>query len=204
MRLNAAPQTQRGDQLGSLPATLDAGVNELELAKLARRLNVEPHRPSGSITIGFPAMVDRAAFGQQKDVIADRRRQLEMALWNVFDAEPLEDGMTHPGEQVIATAVQESERSLDWLKRFALTATAPAFAASTLRCLSRIDVGTSEWRARLVAEVLASEDVQMRDAALQAAEEWGGGHLREVLESHLASEPVDWLRRAMKDVVQSM
>ena len=204
MRLDVAPQTQWGNQLGSLPATLDAGVNELKLAELAWRLNVEPYRPFGSTTIGLPAMVDRAVLGQPKDVVVDGGERLETALWNVFDAEPLEDGMTHPGERIIAMAVQESEGALGWLRHLALTTTAPAFAASTLRCLCRVDVGTSEWRAQLVADVLASEDVQMRDAALQAAEEWGGGRLRALLESHLANEPVDWLRQAMEDVIESM
>ena len=204
MRLDAAPKTQWGGQLGSLPATLDAGINEFKLAKLALRLNAEPYRPFGSTTISFPAMVDRAALGPPDDVIADGREQLETALWNAFDAEPLQDGITHPGEEVIAASVQGSEKALDWLRHFALATTAPAFAASTLRCLSRIDIGTLRWRAQLVADALASDDVQMRDAALQAAEEWGGEHLRALLESRLANEPVDWLRQAMEDVVQSM
>lgn len=203
MRLDLPPQARRY-QVGSVPATPDAGLNELNLAKLARRLHVEPCEPFGSATIGFPAMVDRAALDPSNDVIAEGRERLEAALWNAFDAEPLEDGMTHPGEQVIAAAVQRSENALSWLRHIALIATVPAFAASTLRCLSRIDIGTVEWRAQLIADVLASEDVQMRDAALQAAEGWGGGRLRKVLESHLASEPVDWLRQAMEEVAESM
>ena len=128
--------------------------------------------------------------------------QLEAALSNAFVAEPLEDGMTHPAEEIIAAAVRGSGEALGWLRSFALAATAPAFAASTLRCLSRLDIGAAEWRARLVADVLASGDVQMRDAALQAAEEWGGRCLRDILEAHLASEPVEWLRQAMREVVQ--
>ena len=201
MRLDVAPTTQWSQQVGPLPETSDASVNESEY--LAQHL-YEPSRPFRNAAIVLRLPESRPVDHGGKRGVEDGREQLEAALWNAFDAEPLEDGMTHPGEQIIAMAVQESGRALGWLRRLALTTTAPAFAASTLRCLCRIDVGTSEWRTRLVADVLASEDVQMRDAALQAAEEWGGVRLRELLESHLVNEPVDWLRQAMEDVVQSM
>lgn len=135
----------------------------------------------------------------------DRVAQTEMRLWNAFDAVSLEDGVIHPAEQIIGDALRDSDKALDWLGGFAADAASPVFAASVLRCLARHnEMGTIDWRKNLVQEVLTSSDVQMRDAALQAAEEWGGPELRAVLELHLPVEPVLWLHNAMEEVIEDL
>lgn len=133
------------------------------------------------------------------------RVQVERELWNAFDTEPLEDGVNHPAEQIIERFVRGAKDAPERLAELALDETSPAFAASVLRCLSRVaDVGGANWRLNVVREALASSDVQMRDAALQAAEEWGEQAMRPILRAHLSSEPIAWLRAAAEEVIEDL
>ena len=133
------------------------------------------------------------------------QKQLEFALFELFDAVPLEDGMSHPAEEVIAEALQSGEehRALEWFRAFSLNITHPSFAASFLRCLGRqFAPGTSSWRANLVRDGLATQDVEIRDAAVQAAELWGDPNLVDVLQSHC--EPVSWLQHYISEVIDDL
>ena len=168
-----------------------------------RRRHRPPAIEEAPIASWQPAPLDKAIVDQPDDGEDARCERLERALRGVFDADPLEDGVSHPAEQIVAEAVGTSG-ALDWLNGFVLATDSPTFGASTLRCLGRLnDVGTAVWRANLVRRALTNKDVQVRDAALQAAEAWDGADLRRILAAHLPSEPVGWLREAMQDVVES-
>ena len=136
----------------------------------------------------------------------DRRRFLDR-LRASFDAEPLEDGMDHPAEQVIKVALEseDTDKILHWISSACLESENPAFAAATFLCVARQpEIGTAAWRAGLVHGGLASENIELRDAAIQAAEFWGDPDLREILADH--SEPASWLdeyrRGVMDDLVR--
>ena len=133
------------------------------------------------------------------------QERLETRLWAAFEADPLEDGMYHPAEEVIGEALQAADResTLKWFKEFSMDGAHPGFAASILRCLGRQEhPGTDKWRAELVRDGLASEDVEIRDAAVQAAESWEDRSLRGILEVH--DEPVPWLRDYIRDVIDDL
>ncbi len=49
---------------------------------------------------------------------------------------------------------------------------------------------------------LAAKDVEIRDAAVQAAESWGGREILDVLKSH--QEPERWIRDYIRDVVEDL
>lgn len=133
------------------------------------------------------------------------RSRFELSLRNDFDLASVEDGICHPAEQTIAAALDASGKDLEWLHGLVRDADSPIFAASVLRCLGRLDaVGTTAWRTRLVQDALDNEDVQVRDAALQVAEAWGGGAMCQVLAAHLPAEPVGWLREAMQDACREL
>ncbi len=139
--------------------------------------------------------------------LIDEREQMRFSnkLHAAFETEPLEDGMHHKAENIIEQALQsdEDERIFDWLKDFSLDDTQPAFAASILRCLGRQEyLGTSLWRSELVRDALALDDVEVRDAAVQAAELWGDHEILPVLKSH--SEPEPWLRDYISDVIDDL
>lgn len=112
--------------------------------------------------------------------------------------------MLHKAEDIIKQALQSGEdpRILEWLRDFSLDAEQPVFAASILRCLGRQEhLGTSSWRSALVRDALALDDVEIRDAAVQATELWGDKDILSVLKSH--SEPKSWLRDYICDVINN-
>lgn len=134
-----------------------------------------------------------------------KQTQLSHSLHAAFEADPLEDGMNHPAEQIIMKALQSSEdqQVLKWLENFSLDAKHPSFAASVLRCLGRQpSPGTDSWRARLVRAGLASDNAEIRDAAVQAAELWGNRALAKILRLHRETEP--WLHEYIQNVIKDL
>lgn len=137
----------------------------------------------------------------------EAREQARLAnkLHAAFETQLLEDGMHHKAEDIIEQALQsrKDQHILEWLRAFSLDDTQPVFAASVLRCLGRQEYpGTSSWRSELVRDALALDDVEIRDAAVQAAELWGDSDILPVLKSH--SEPEPWLRDYICDVIDGL
>ena len=134
----------------------------------------------------------------------DRRRFLDR-LHASFDAEPLEDGMDHLAEQVITAALESEDRdtTLQWISSACLESENPAFAAATFLCVARQPgIGTAAWRAQLVHRGLAADEIDLRDAAIQAAESWGDPGLGQILAAH--SEPVSWLEEYRRGVIDDL
>ena len=134
-----------------------------------------------------------------------KQTRLANKLHTAFETEPLEDGMHHKAEDIIGQALQSGEdvRILEWLRAFSLDDTQPVFAASILRCLGRQEyLGISSWRSELVRDALALDDVEIRDAAVQAAELWDDREILPVLKSH--SDPESWLRDYISDVIDDL
>ena len=122
-----------------------------------------------------------------------------------FEDLPVEDGVVHPAERIIAQALAQAgdKRATRWLKDFCADASNPSFAASVLRCLARVPCTASKsWRVGLVHDGLANDSVEVRDAAIHVAETWGDSELLEVLKTH--SETVPWLRQYLHDVIDDL
>ena len=212
-RVPSLPQAELGRSVGSdsLAISPEAGHLHAAIVELARRLYFDPRKveevPRFLITNLFPAVVDIACFPalapvEEKNPERDR---LEAQLFAAFDADALEDGIEHPAERIIAAALRNQENSgiREVLRSFSLDEEKPAFAASVLRCLGRQAApGTSSWREDLIRDALAIEDIQIRDAAIQAAELWGDQALSDILESHVEAEP--WLQDYIVEVIQSL
>ena len=134
---------------------------------------------------------ERGLAAGRRPADASGRRRLRDRLITAFEAEPLEDGMDHSAEDVIAAALESEDPDvvLRWIRSICLDSTRPAFAAGVLLCVARLPgVGTAGWREGPVRRGLAADDVEMCDAAMQAAEHWGDLGLRRTLSAH--SEPV--------------
>ena len=134
-------------------------------------------------------------------------KQSKLAIWlySAFEDEPFENGMGHPADQIIEDALRSTgdERILEQLGALCLDIERPNFASSILRCLGRqTDIGNASWRAGLVRDALATEDVEIRDAAVHTAEFWGGSEILDTLISH--NEPVPWLREYIREVVDDL
>lgn len=130
------------------------------------------------------------------------KTRLRNALCAAFEAEPFEAGIAHRAEQIIGKALL-SIRSLSWLREFCTDKGNPSFAASVLCCLGRHSrPGTTQWRTGLIGAALAIDDVEIRDAAVQAVESWGGEDLLEILKSH--QEPESWMRDYIQAVIEDL
>ena len=197
----------------SLAASLDAASLQREWMEAARHLFLEPaaviHIHAPLRTNLFPVLLDVGCLdltASQKVVVDDRgRERFATKLWASFEDNPFEDGMDHPAEGIIAEALRSAkdQRVLEWLRTFCTDASQPSFAASVLRCLARYDhAGTASWRVGLVRDGLAIDSVEIRDAAVQAAESWGDADLLDVLGLH--SEPEPWLRQYISDVIDDL
>ena len=140
---------------------------------------------------------------QQVQLVDNPERDRLLAkLMASFEEDPFEDGMDHPSEDIIAESLgtKKEQTVLGWLADFCKDKDHPAFSASLLRCLGRHEhAGTDSWRKELVRDGLSTEDVEIRDAAVQAAESWGDSGLVEILEAHSEREP--WLQQYIIDVI---
>ena len=135
----------------------------------------------------------------------EKQNKLSILLYSAFEAEPLEDEMDHPADQIIANALPNTrdERILEQFGALCLDIERPSFASSTLRCLGRqTDIGNAAWRAGLVRNALATDDIEIRDAAVHAAEFWGGAEIVYILISHNETEP--WLRNYVREVIDHL
>ena len=197
MRLEALPQPPMPIPLGR---RLPASSAWADGWALTLRLDWELAR----LRLGINgALVDRAAIWHY--VAPLPHGQLDRQLWNAFETGPLEDGVSHPAEQIIEEFVRSARDAHESLARIVSDETSPAFAATVLRCLSRVaGVGSASWRTDLVRRALGSPDVQIRDAALQAAEEWGEVAMRPVLQSHVGAERVPWLREVARELIEEL
>ena len=131
--------------------------------------------------------------------------RLEARLRIVFEDECVEDGVAHAGEGVIGDALRSPRQDeiLDCLRSLALDTQNPVFAASVLQCLARErQPGSADWRGGVIRDALRADSLEIRDAAILAAESWGGEEAIKVLRSHV--EPVDWLRDYVEDVIEDL
>ena len=195
----------------SLATSSDTASLQKAMMDLVRNLYFERLTPDSPAALWslhlFPLLVDETCFLQATASPREDRRKTRLIakLYAAFETEPFEDGMYHPAEQIIREALRsgEDQQVLDWLRALSLDTAEPSFAASILRCLGRqTSPGTDSWRAGIVREGLAVVDVEIRDAAVQAAEWWGDRDIRDVLKSHY--EPVAWLRDYIQDVVDDL
>lgn len=169
-------------------------------AVLMQSLYDAPYVPKSAIW-GYARDTQRASTEWTDGAIA----RLERDLYAAFDSEVLEDGMDHPADDVLENALilGDDQPLLAWLSEVSLDAGRPSFAASLLRCLGRqTDPGTTAWRADLVRNALVVKNVQIRDAAVQAAEHWADPDLISVLGGHHDSE--QWLAQYIDMVVNDL
>ncbi len=154
----------------------------------------------------FPVLIadqrDAQASPAHDPETVERFRRLEAALVDTFKSDPPEDGVVHQAEEIIEAALRSvpAEGVLEHLRRLVLDPGRPTLGAAVLRILGRLNAGSIAWRKRIVRNALGSENVEIRDAAVQAAESWADPEVLEVLRGH--DEQVAWLRRYVRDVLR--
>lgn len=195
----------------SLASSSDAASVQKRMMELVRdMLSCQGHMRLANSLLGmFPMYVDMDEFVttiNQQAVVKERERyQLLAKLQATFEAEPLDDGMDHPAERIIGELLESTEDQyiFDLFSSFSLDEAHPNFAASVLRCLGRqVHPRTVAWRTDLVRNALRMNNIEIRDAAVQAAELWGDDEIRNVLEQH--SEPKPWLQDYISNVIADL
>jgi len=114
-----------------------------------------------------------------------------------IEAEPVEDGITHPGEAIV---LRICARNATKALVEAIMAPPSGLAASMVQIVGRVPPMELDLRRRLIQHALASVDVQLRDAAVQAVELWDDVALADLLEEH--SEEVQWLQTYIAEVIE--
>lgn len=149
------------------------------------------------VSVGAGRTDTRDSRNESVERFADRLR-------GAFESEPFEDGMDHPADEVLESGLRSQERApnLDWLASLYDGVESPTFIASVLRCLGRHDPGTTGWKVGVVRRALAHDHLEVRDAALRAAESWAGVAMVRVLREH--REPVAWLAGSIDQVVSDL
>lgn len=121
-----------------------------------------------------------------------------LALQRAMEAEPVEDGVTHPAEELLERYVGRVDG--EYLVNAVLQDA--VHSADLLRLLGRIDSVPTDARIALVRRALASADVEIRDAAVQASESWDDPELAPFLKAH--SEPITWLAQYVARVADDI
>lgn len=143
---------------------------------------------------------DFASFGSEPKDEAGGRLLMQVGI--ALDAEPLEALIDHRAEDILADALEGSVPSatLDAIRDCCLSDDGRVRAADLLRCLARLsEPGTEQWRADLIRDALKAEDVEVRDAALEAAEAWRSRSMLGVLRAHRDPDPE--LRSEIAEIV---
>jgi len=129
--------------------------------------------------------------------------RLRQQIWSHLVEEPLEDGVTHPAETVVAGALAGSAVQLAAFTQLVGAESNPEFSASMLRLAGRVGrmVGR-DWRGELVKRALSSSSATVREAAVEAIEQWEDAELLPLLRAH--TEPVSWLKAYIDDVIEDL
>ena len=121
------------------------------------------------------------------------------AIRRSMDEVSIEGGVTHPAQSLLDSHLAAfGEAGLET----AVKSTGSARGADLLRVLGRTDGLSESLRTALVVWGLASPSVDVRDAAVQAVENWGDVKLTAQLVDH--DEPVAWLRSYAAAVVRDL
>lgn len=130
-------------------------------------------------------------------------RRLQSRIISALEAEPIEDGFTHPAESPLAEAVRDhGTDAASWLQTLLFETVIPGLGPAVLRLLGRLSPLSESWRTQVVRKALESPDIEMRDAAVQAAELWEDAGTVQVLREHDESTP--WLRDYVYAVIRDL
>lgn len=131
-------------------------------------------------------------------------RRLSHDLLESLVTEPIEDGVTHASESILRTALQDDQVATQaWLKEQWRRETNAGLLAALMKCVGRLTCDeTLMWGLEIADISLKHPDVEVRDAAVQALELWGGTEAADLLRQH--SEEVGWLRKYIAQILSEL
>lgn len=133
----------------------------------------------------------------------DLLRRLRQQIWTRLDEEPLEDGVTHSAEELVAGALSGPAGQLSAFAQLLKTESNPEFLASMLRLAGRVGrTARRDWRGAVIKAALGSSSPTLREAAVEAIEQWEDSELLPLLRAH--TESVSWLKAYIDDVIEDL
>ena len=148
------------------------------------------------------------ALGSSRIFISDNItfKKVESKLFSGLGMEPVEDGSIHTLEMFLEKTIQDYGSSFgDWLIELLLrNLWNSSLKAGLLRLLSRLKPFTEEWRLKAVELGLSSPDVELRDAAVQAAENWEDVESVQALCVQAIREDCPWLKNYISCVIRDL
>lgn len=130
-------------------------------------------------------------------------RRFRDDLVHVFEEFPIEDGITHPADDIIEQAFRDDNHTCrDSLVRgfYEFKDLRPAISAAFLRCTARVDfaeigvIGLS-----LAQDALDHNNIEIREAAVRMLENWGGNQAIHILRQH--NDTIAWISRYIDQVI---
>jgi len=137
----------------------------------------------------------------------DQQEQLSMTILHLLEVEPIDDGYSHPAEEIIEKALKKHKTlAPTWIQAIYLkNFNRPAVAAGILRCIGRLKNDLVEpWGRSMAMRGLSHPAAEVREAAIRALEMWGGQESTEALKNHIDSEPVAWLKNYVNQVINDL
>ncbi len=145
-----------------------------------------------------PLLGNRIAAGDQ--VVTSRRSPVGW-LTREIDAEPVEDGVTHPAEPALGEFLARYGAGRLYRELFE-SGLGNGRIADLLRLLGRIQVRRAEEFEPILRTALASPSLDVRDAAVHVIELWENPRASELLRTH--HEPLPWLADHIARVLRGL
>lgn len=122
----------------------------------------------------------------------------------ILEEEPLEDGMDHAAQPLVdAMLADASENRFRALKGIVQIARSDDFASSILRLIARANSRPPPWlRVDLVRSALRHGSTRVREAGMEAVEQWRDSELLQLLRLH--DDSVEWLASYASDIIDDL
>ncbi len=122
------------------------------------------------------------------------------AIHRAIERQPVEDGDSHPAEELVADHIERFDGG--GLVEHALSGDGSTHAPELIRLMGRTPEIAPDLRRLIVGRGLASGDLAVRDASIQAVETWEDPSLIALIRAH--RDPVGWLAEYAEMVVRDL
>jgi hypothetical protein len=171
----------------------------LELQKKLNKLNNQYYSTS----------VSELSVYQQNPIYLESQKKFADKLVELITSEPIEDGYLHPADELIEEAITKysAVTASDWIqltynKNIVLK---PSISAGILRCVGRLPIEMSfSWGFLMAITGLKTDDLEIRESAVRAFENWGGKYSLKALKHHVKSERKPWLVEYINQVIKDL
>ena len=129
-------------------------------------------------------------------------------LLDALEAEPIEDGYSHPAEYLIDSALRRSKANVpQWIQTWfnENVQAHPSISSAILRLVGRLECSLVDpWGYSLASQGLLHSDIEVREAAIRAFEMWGGSVALDALRAYAGLEKVPWLASYIEQVIKDL